>query len=58
MAHLETVVAAGGEGLMLHHDDSAYRAGRSDDLHQGQSLSGRRGASDRPLYPVRASTKE
>lgn len=32
MAHLETVVAAGGEGLMLHHEDSAYRAGRSDDL--------------------------
>ncbi|MCB1692872.1 MAG: DNA ligase, partial [Pseudomonadales bacterium] len=26
------VVAAGGEGLMLHRADSTYRAGRSDDL--------------------------
>lgn len=32
MAHLETIVAAGGEGLMLHRDDAHYRAGRSDDL--------------------------
>lgn len=32
MARLETVVAAGGEGLMLHRDDAPYRAGRSDDL--------------------------
>lgn len=32
MARLETVVAAGGEGLMLHRADSFYRAGRSDDL--------------------------
>jgi DNA ligase-1 len=29
---LETVAAAGGEGLMLHRDDSLYRAERSDDL--------------------------
>jgi DNA ligase-1 len=29
---LATVVAAGGEGLMLHRDDSLYRAERSDDL--------------------------
>jgi DNA ligase-1 len=29
---LETVAAAGGEGLMLHKDDSLYRAERSDDL--------------------------
>lgn len=26
---LRTVVAAGGEGLMLHHQDNRYRAGRS-----------------------------
>ena len=29
---LEAVVAAGGEGLMLHHQDSRYRAGRSERL--------------------------
>ena len=29
---LEAVVAAGGEGLMLHHRDSPYRAGRSERL--------------------------
>jgi DNA ligase-1 len=32
MARLKEVVAAGGEGLMLHRDDSRYWAGRSDDL--------------------------
>ncbi len=32
MARLDAVVAAGGEGLMLHRDDSRYQAGRSDDL--------------------------
>ena len=32
MAHLEAIVTAGGEGLMLHHEDAPYRAGRSDDL--------------------------
>lgn len=32
MARLDSVVAGGGEGLMLHHGDSLYRAGRSDDL--------------------------
>ena len=32
MARLRAVVAAGGEGLMLHRDDAPYRAGRSDDL--------------------------
>ncbi len=31
-AQLETVTAAGGEGLMLHREDSLYRAERSDDL--------------------------
>lgn len=31
-ARLEEIVAAGGEGLMLHHQDALYRAGRSDDL--------------------------
>ncbi len=31
-ALLATVVAAGGEGLMLHHEDSHYRVGRSDVL--------------------------
>ncbi len=31
-AHLERVVAAGGEGLMLHHRDARYRVGRSDAL--------------------------
>lgn len=30
--HLEAVAAAGGEGLMLHREDSLYRAERSDDL--------------------------
>lgn len=29
---LETVVAGGGEGLMLHRADAAYRSGRSDAL--------------------------
>ena len=29
---LDKVVAAGGEGLMLHHADSLYRTGRSDVL--------------------------
>jgi len=29
---LESVAAGGGEGLMLHKDDSLYRAERSDDL--------------------------
>ncbi|GFE90496.1 DNA ligase [Steroidobacter agaridevorans] len=29
---LETVAAAGGEGLMLHKEDSLYRAERNDDL--------------------------
>lgn len=32
MAHLDEVVAAGGEGLMLHLGAAPYRAGRSDDL--------------------------
>lgn len=32
MAVLSQVVAAGGEGLMLHRRDSAYRIGRSADL--------------------------
>jgi DNA ligase-1 len=32
MAQLEQVVAAGGEGLMLHHRDALYRPGRSDQL--------------------------
>lgn len=31
-AWLRAVVAAGGEGLMLHHRDGRYRAGRSSDL--------------------------
>jgi len=31
-AELARVVAAGGEGLMLHRRDARYRAGRSDDL--------------------------
>ncbi len=30
--HLDGIVAAGGEGLMLHHQDNPYRAGRSDGL--------------------------
>lgn len=29
---LETLVAAGGEGLMLHHQDARYLSGRSQDL--------------------------
>src|SRR3546814_13148538 len=29
---LEAVVAAGGEGLMLQHQDARYRVGRSGDL--------------------------
>jgi DNA ligase-1 len=32
MARLDAVIAAGGEGLMLHNDDSLYLAGRSSDL--------------------------
>ena len=32
MARLETVVAEGGEGLMLRDGRSLHRAGRSDDL--------------------------
>lgn len=32
MARLAAVVAAGGEGLMLHRDDAPYRGGRSADL--------------------------
>jgi DNA ligase-1 len=32
MALLEGIVAAGGEGLMLHRDAALYRAGRSGDL--------------------------
>lgn len=32
LARLDEVVAAGGEGLMLHHQDAHYRAGRSDAL--------------------------
>lgn len=31
-AHLRRVVAAGGEGLMLHHQDNPYRSGRSEGL--------------------------
>ena len=30
MLQLDTVMARGGEGLMLHHGDSVYHAGRSD----------------------------
>jgi DNA ligase 1 len=32
LATLQRIIAAGGEGLMLHRGDSLYRAGRSDDL--------------------------
>lgn len=32
LARLNAVIQAGGEGLMLHRADSAYRAGRSADL--------------------------
>jgi len=32
MRRLEQVVAAGGEGLMLHHGDALYRNGRADHL--------------------------
>ncbi|OEY65820.1 DNA ligase [Marinobacter sp. X15-166B] len=32
MERLDKVLAKGGEGLMLHHGDSLYRAGRSDRL--------------------------
>lgn len=31
-ARLQAVVSAGGEGLMLHHRNALYRAGRSDGL--------------------------
>lgn len=43
MARLEQVVAAGGEGLMLHRRDAEYRAGRSSDrlklkpYHEGEA---------------------
>lgn len=29
---LQQIVQAGGEGLMLHHEDARYRAGRTNDL--------------------------
>ena len=32
MQRLDQIVADGGEGLMLHHGDSLYRSGRSDNL--------------------------
>lgn len=32
MAKLDEVVAAGAEGLMLHHENAGYRTGRSDAL--------------------------
>ncbi|MCG8428316.1 MAG: DNA ligase [Chromatiales bacterium] len=32
MAELNRIVAAGGEGLMLHHGDAYYRSGRSNHL--------------------------
>lgn len=31
-ARLQAIVAAGGEGLMLHHRDARYEVGRSEDL--------------------------
>lgn len=31
-ARLDAIVAAGGEGLMLHHRDARHRIGRSEDL--------------------------
>lgn len=31
-AHLDRVVDAGGEGLMLHHEDARYRTGRNNHL--------------------------
>ena len=31
-ARLDAIVAAGGEGLMLHHRNARYRVGRSEDL--------------------------
>lgn len=31
-ARLDAVMAAGGEGLMLHHREALYRSGRSDEL--------------------------
>lgn len=31
-ARLDAVIAAGGEGLMLHHREALYKAGRSDGL--------------------------
>ena len=30
--YLDQIIANGGEGLMLHHQDSRYSSGRSDDL--------------------------
>ncbi len=32
MRRLDKVIAAGGEGLMLHHREAVYRSGRSGDL--------------------------
>lgn len=31
-ARLDSIIAAGGEGLMLHHRNARYRVGRSDEL--------------------------
>lgn len=33
-ARMSAVLSAGGEGLMLHHGDALYLAGRSDRLHK------------------------
>ena len=32
MRRLDKVIATGGEGLMLHHEEAVYRSGRSGDL--------------------------
>lgn len=32
--HLAAITAKGGEGLMLHHQDALWRAGRNDDLRK------------------------
>lgn len=56
MKRLNQVVAAGGEGLMLHRDDAPYRAGRSGDLLK-ENLIGTRRRGSSPRSPVGENTR-
>jgi DNA ligase-1 len=47
-AKLDTIVAAGGEGLMLHRADAAYTAGRCEDLLKLKPYLDREAGRNRP----------